>query len=285
MKKALKLIGIIAFAAVMVFTFATCEGPEGPQGPQGPTGPQGPAGNDGDGGGNNAFTSIDAFISWLYAQPDNTAQTAYQVKLNLVNLGGVSTATESVGNYLKDFNNKFVNIDLSGSYLKTIDNNAFSGCNNLTGVTIGNSVTSIGNDAFSGCTGLTSVTIGNGVTSLNGFNFKNNTNLTSITIGNKVTSIGNDAFSGCTGLTSVTIPASVTSIGAYAFSTCWNLRSVTFATGSNITDANFGYDAFIEPYGGSIGSFGNGLKTAYSTGKAGTYTITGNWDAWTKTSN
>ena len=153
MKKALKLIGIIAFAAVMVFTFATCEGPEGPQGPQGPTGPQGPAGNDGDGGGagsggNNTFTSIDAFISWLYAQPDNTEQTAYQVKLNLIDLKGASTTKGSVGNYLNDFNNKFVNIDLSGSYLKTIEDSAFYRCENLTGVTIGKSVTTIGNGAF-----------------------------------------------------------------------------------------------------------------------------------------
>jgi hypothetical protein len=52
-----------------------------------------------------------------------------------------------------------------------------------------------------------------------------------------------------------------------------------FATGSNITSNNFGKDAFPE---GSDGSGGNTLKTAYSTGKAGTYTRPTNGFTWTK---
>ncbi len=47
-----------------------------------------------------------------------------------------------------------------------ISDYAFYGYNNLTSVTIGNSVTSIGDHAFEDCDGLTSVTIGNGVTSI-----------------------------------------------------------------------------------------------------------------------
>ena len=58
---------------------------------------------------------------------------------------------------------------------------AFSGCTNLTNITIPNSVTSIGENAFSGCIGLTSVTIPD-----------------------SVTDIGIGAFAGCTELTSIT---------------------------------------------------------------------------------
>jgi hypothetical protein len=92
-----------------------------------------------------------------------------------------------------------------------------------------------------------------------------------------VTSIGRKAFYNCPSLANVTIPASVTSIGEYAFGSCNNLISVTFATGSNIT--NFEEDAFPE---GQWGNGGNSLKTAYSTGKAGTYERPVGGSTWTK---
>ncbi len=50
--------------------------------------------------------------------------------------------------------------------------------------------------------------------------------LTSVTIGSGVTSIGEDAFYDCKGLTSVTIGSGVTSIGNYAFGGCSGLTSV-----------------------------------------------------------
>ena len=41
--------------------------------------------------------------------------------------------------------------------MTSIGKRAFSGCNGLTSVTIGNGVTSIGEDAFYNCTGLTNI--------------------------------------------------------------------------------------------------------------------------------
>ncbi|MBQ9533431.1 MAG: leucine-rich repeat domain-containing protein, partial [Prevotella sp.] len=107
-----------------------------------------------------------------------------------------------------------------------IGDGAFSGCSDLTSVTIPNSVTSIGNAAFWYCSGLTSITIPNSVTSIGVDTFHMCTGLTSISIPNSVTSIGGCAFSGCEGLTSVTIPNSVTSIGDGAFEDCTDLKKV-----------------------------------------------------------
>lgn len=91
---------------------------------------------------------------------------------------------------------------------KAIADKAFSGCSNLTGVTIPDGVTKIGDSAFSGCYSI-SIMI----------------------IPDSVTSIGSSAFSGCYNLTGVKIPDSVMSIGASAFSGCSNLADIYY-TGS-----------------------------------------------------
>ena len=126
----------------------------------------------------------------------------------------------------------------------SIGSGAFSGCYDLTSVTIPNSVTSIGSSAFSFCSGLTSITIPNSVTEIGdwafsycsgltkvSYNAKNCTtmgssdypvfkkcsNLKIINIGNDVKKIPSYAFYGCTSLTSIAIPNSVTEIGFRAF--------------------------------------------------------------------
>ena len=159
---------------------------------------------------------------------------------------------------------------ISGAYAimegtRVIADCAFEGCESLTSITIGNSVTSIGEAAFYKCSSLTSVTIPNSVTSIGGSAFKECSSLTSVNITdlaawckisfgssintnplyyahnlylngelvkdlvipNSVTSIGDYAFSGCSSLTSVTIPNNVTSIGKSAFAYCSSLTSIT----------------------------------------------------------
>ncbi len=118
---------------------------------------------------------------------------------------------------------------------------AFYGCTGLTSVTIPSSITSIGDSAFYKCSGLTSVTIPSSVTSIVGAVFFGCSGLTSITIPEGVTSIGSDAFRGCSGLTSVIIPNSVTSIAYRAFYDCGGLTSVTIP--SSVTSiGNYAFD-------------------------------------------
>ena len=115
----------------------------------------------------------------------------------------------------------------NGLPVTIIGEDAFGDCEDLTSITIPDSITNIGEWAFSDCTGLTSITIPNGVTSIDKRAFYDCTGLTSVTIPDNVTTVENYAFYGCTGLTSVTIGSGVTSINGYAFMKCTGLTSIT----------------------------------------------------------
>ena len=107
-----------------------------------------------------------------------------------------------------------------------IGDSSFSGCTNLTGIEIPDSVTQIGESAFFSCYGLRSITIPDGVTSIGFSSFWSCVSLRSITIPDSVTSVGEYAFFGCSSLTSIEIPDGVTSIGVGAFYDCVSLTSI-----------------------------------------------------------
>ena len=148
----------------------------------------------------------------------------------------------------------------------TIGENAFSGCSNLTSVTIPVSVTRIRDYAFYNCCGLNSITIPTSINSISIYSFSGCEGVTTIkvivfdesaflnnklayklrrlfdkpimlvnesgeeikdfVIPNGITTIELEAFSNCSGLTSVTIPSSVNLIYFNSFYNCNGLTSV-----------------------------------------------------------
>ena len=117
---------------------------------------------------------------------------------------------------------------------------AFMDCNSLTSINIPNSVTTIGEHAFSGCDSLTCINIPNSVTTIGEWAFGGCNSLTSINIPNSVTTIGDSTFDGCESITSINIPNSVTTIGDSAFSDCDSLASINIPN-SVITIGNWAF--------------------------------------------
>ncbi len=120
---------------------------------------------------------------------------------------------------------------LDGKLVTSIDGSAFRDCEQITSVTIPDSVTVMGYQVFKGCTNLKSVTLPNNIAELQYSLFEGCTSLTSVTIPDSVTTMGDFVFRGCTALSNITIPNGVTTMGEKEFSGCTSLASVNIGDG------------------------------------------------------
>lgn len=107
-----------------------------------------------------------------------------------------------------------------------IGRQAFIMFDNMTTISIPNSVTRIRSEAFHWCSSLISVTIPDGVKSIGSSAFSGCNLLMTVTIGDAVTTIESMAFSDCWYLNTLTLGKSVDYIGDYAFSGCNDLVTV-----------------------------------------------------------
>ncbi|MCL2752399.1 MAG: leucine-rich repeat domain-containing protein, partial [Firmicutes bacterium] len=166
----------------------------------------------------------------------NSYDTRTRLTYELV-AGGYSVSEVFNGDKLRSVK---IPATYDGLPVVAIGNNAFSGCGNLTSITIPSGVTDIGRGAFSGCSSLTSITIPPSVTVIKSHTFSGCSSLSSITISFGVTNIDDAAFNDCGSLASVTIPSSVTRIGGYAFRGCGSLVSITIPSSvTGIGDSAF----------------------------------------------
>lgn len=156
-----------------------------------------------------------------------------------------------------------------------VENEAFSGCNSLRRISIGNGVEHIGDGAFArcsalrialmyegvkyigssafeDCTNLTSVNIPCGVTTLNARTFAGCCNLPRVTLSPNINTIGDEAFRGSLKLTSIDLPTRLMSIGRSAFEDCSDLCHVRMGETVETGDDAFARchpDLQMETYG------------------------------------
>lgn len=121
---------------------------------------------------------------------------------------------------------KFMNFKrfIFSSPLTRISSSFLYGCQSITELIIGPTITEIEEGAFNSCENLQKVTIHS---SISNSTFKNCKSLKEITIPQSVTSICKCSFEGCTSLDRIEIPSSVVSIKSSAFKECKSLMEIT----------------------------------------------------------
>ncbi len=236
--------------------------------------------------GNNATIGAYAFYNASkLADMDLSAVTSigdYAFSGDLLTLGSDSyfnsPALDENGYYLYSFHAPaFTEVDLTNA--ATVGEFAFSYCQNLESVRLGENLTVIAQGLFQGCTALDTVNlnavteIGNNafeetaletlelpnVTAIGDFAFLNLPNLTAVTFGPNGVTLGEGAFSYCAALTDLVNEEAVTVIGDYSFA----YTAITEADLSGAT--HIGKHAFLKEtmtdfavkLGGSLVSLGD----------------------------
>jgi hypothetical protein len=215
--------------------------------------------------GNEAFASS-SLVSVSLPAATSIGDSAFY---KCASLASVSLpAATSIGGWAFGDCNSLASVNLPAS-LMTIDGNVFSGCVNLTTITVDPA-----NPAFTARTGMLldkaeatliaypsasgNVTLP-GIITIGYAAFLLCASLSSVDLP-AATDIGERAFEGCESLASIALPAA-TSIGNEAFLACWGLASVDLPAVTSIGDSAFGGTSLTSvdlPSATSIGDFAFG---------------------------
>lgn len=140
-----------------------------------------------------------------------------------------------IGDYAFSSCDELTSVTMPNTVL-SIGKSAFQSCENLTRVSMTSSIKEIKSSAFQECSSLVSITIPNSVGIIDDAVFKDCTSLKTVTIvsSSQITSIGNLAFANCENLTNLTYQSNLASIGDMAFANCKSLENVRFSNTTTV---------------------------------------------------
>ncbi len=110
----------------------------------------------------------------------------------------------------------------------TIGFAAFSGCVNLTDVSLPNTLTDINENAFAECESLTEISFPHSVTRVGREAFYNCISLKTAILSSGLSNVGENTFYGCKKLGTIIFPKTITSVSEYAFGDCRRLSEVYY---------------------------------------------------------
>ena len=120
-----------------------------------------------------------------------------------------------------------VTLDISGTTVKSIPDNAFKSSTNLEGIVLPEGLTTIGDWAFMDCYSLKDVVLPSSLRTFSGHPFQNCSSLESIEIPEGITTLGREPFLGCKKLSDVKLPSTLVKLEDRAFKSCTSLTTIT----------------------------------------------------------
>ena len=135
----------------------------------------------------------------IYSYPNATPDSDFRYEEN--NEGGISIVS-----YIGTNENVVIPAFIDTIPVTKIRTSAFYMNENITSVTIPDSVKLIGHDSFANCTALKDVVLSANLITIEAFAFENCSSLSNIELPESLTFIGYRAFANCTSLKHITIP-------------------------------------------------------------------------------
>lgn len=115
--------------------------------------------------------------------------------------------------------------------IRSIGEEAFRDCWELSELNIPDGVVEIGKNAFAGCRKMTEFVIPETVTKMDGGTFAGCLALQAVKLPDGLAEIGDYMFSNCPKLPEIKLPAAIQSIGIWAFSRCMSLEEIVIPEG------------------------------------------------------
>ena len=214
---------------------ASLAGRQGEKGEKGDTGTQGEKGETGakgaDGRGIAKTEIVDGELVITYTDGtkenvDFAGNTNDNSDLIFVELSD-GTCSVQASEKAKDKTTITIPETHNGKPITVIEEKAFYQFENLTEISIPNTVKQIGKGAFQECSNLATINLPFRLTTIAENAFFGCSKINSVVIPDNVSKIGYSAFQGCTSLSKVTLPSNLDAIAAFTFYGCSALTDIT----------------------------------------------------------
>ena len=212
----------------------------------------------------------ECLTSTAFSFNDNKSKWTRVIFPNATKSKNLATTVISKGTFSGD---KYLKSLVIGTSAKSISQQAFVNCSNLTEVEYLYGLKKVSSHAFANCTGLTTLILPGSLETIGYGAFEGCKNITTVRLPNSLKTIESEAFDN-TGITTVVIPASVESIGRGAFGYIAGLTDV-YVLGTNTKCESQAFLPTAYTYGYSLSPYTDGgtVKITDYTTSTGVHTI------------
>lgn len=155
----------------------------------------------------------------------------------------VPTTVKHVGDYAFAWCHNLHAVTFENRGVNTLGERCFIGCDKLTQLYLGDSLSTMGEKAFAFCASLRTLALPYGTRAVGHSAFEGCRSLETVILPETLNTLSDNLFGACISLTTVSLSGSTRSIGYYAFSYCRNLKHINVGNAQVDENAFFGCES------------------------------------------